>query len=283
MKIIRKITGIQLWRMCISSKVSIGLVATMGALHKGHMALLDRAKKENDIVVASIFVNPRQFGPQEDFKNYPRTWRKDCRKLRQKAIQILFAPDQNSMYPSHYATEVSIRGLSEVLCGDLAHRGPGHFKGVATVVSKLFNLIRPQKAYFGLKDYQQMRVIEQMNQDLNLGVKIVRCPTVRESDGLAISTRNQYLSPSHRVLAPGLYRALQYGRKLLISSRKLKPPNVRRKIKTVLDSIPHTKVEYVELVDPQTLKRAVPGQRPVLIASAIRLGSTRLIDNMLVS
>jgi pantoate--beta-alanine ligase len=255
----------------------------MGALHDGHLELVARSIRENDRTVVSIFVNPTQFGPKEDFKKYPRPMRRDTALLRKAGVDLLFAPSPIIMYPPGDSTRIRVYGLTDTLCGSPTSRGPEHFVGVATVVAKLFNMVRPDKAYFGLKDFQQVRVIEQMNQDLQLGVRIVRCPTVREADGLARSSRNAYLTPVERRLAPRLYAALQAGRKLLTSHPRMNPELVRRRIRSLLDSIPQSKLDYLELVDPETLKRIHSNSGPVLIAAALKIGTTRLIDNILVS
>jgi pantoate--beta-alanine ligase len=186
------------------------------------------------------------------------------------------------MFPSHDATRVSVSGLTNTLCGAPEFRGPSHFIGVATVVAKLFNLVRPTRAYFGCKDFQQVRVIEQMNQDLELGVHVVRCPTVREADGLALSSRNAYLSSQGRTIAPQLYQSLQYGRKLLTSHSKMRPNELCRKVKTSLASVRKFKIDYIELVDPKTLERLNFPHRPALLAACVWLGQTRLIDNILI-
>ncbi len=254
----------------------------MGALHFAHLSLVKRAKHENDITVASIFVNPTQFGPKEDFNRYPRPFENDRRMLTRERVDVLFAPSKEQMYGNMPLTEVSVKTITDTLCGAPSARGPQHFVGVATVVAKLFNIVRPTRAYFGMKDFQQIRVIEQMNDDLNMGVSIVRCPTVREPDGLAMSSRNAYLSPAERAQAPRLYQALQAGRKLLRSRSRMSPRAVCHKVKSILVSHPSFKIDYIELVDPVTLKRRTESKRPVLLAAAVFLGRTRLIDNILV-
>lgn len=254
----------------------------MGALHAGHARLLHQSLRENKITVATLFVNPLQFGPKEDYKRYPCSFENDVRFLRKMGVQILFAPTRQTMYPEGYATNVEVQGLTETLCGSPRSRGPAHFIGVATVVSKLFNLARPTRAYFGMKDFQQLRVIERLNDDLNFGIKIIRCPTVREADGLAVSSRNAYLSPSERASAPLIYRTLQYGRKLLRSHPRNQPKWLRTQLKARLRKIPHTRVDYIELVDPRTLQPASSLRRAVLIAAAVQFRHARLIDNVLV-
>lgn len=283
MKILRTVEQCQRWRASLPPKKSVGFVPTMGALHAGHLSLVERAHRENDIVVASIFVNPTQFGPKEDFARYPRPFAKDLRLLAKCHTSIVFAPTPKSMYAPDYSTSVSVSKLTDTLCGDPRSRGPAHFVGVATVVAKLFNAVRPTRAYFGMKDYQQVRVIEQMNQDLNFGIKIVRCQTFREKDGLAMSSRNAYLSPHERAVAPALYAALQQGRKLLTSKPSMTASAARHQIERSLSNRPDFKIEYIELVNPVSLERMNRIKLPVLVAVAARLGKTRLIDNILVS
>lgn len=255
----------------------------MGALHAGHLSLVKKSVSENKITVVSLFVNPIQFGPKEDFKRYPRPWREDRRMLAKQGVAILFSPEPSAMYFQDHSTRVEVQNMTDSLCGSPHSRGPGHFVGVATVAAKLFNLVRPTSAYFGMKDFQQMRVIETMNRDLNFGIRIVRCPTVREKDGLALSSRNQYLSECERRLAPRLYLALQYGRKLLTSHARMSPQAVSQKVQGALTSTPEFKIDYIEVVDPETLKRPTSFKRPLLLAAAIWLGKTRLIDNILIN
>jgi pantoate--beta-alanine ligase len=283
MKIHKTPQALATWRRGVPLNKTIGFVPTMGALHAAHLALVKRAKKENDIVVVSIFVNPLQFGPKEDFKKYPRPWANDLKLLKTERVQILFAPDRNSMYASEDVTRVTVLGLTDTLCGAPTSRGPAHFTGVSTVVAKLFNVVRPTRAYFGLKDFQQVRIIEQMTNDLNMDIKIVRCPTVREADGLAMSSRNAYLNQHERALAPRIYAALQQGRKLLRFASPMNSAHVSRKVRAILSKTPEFRVEYVEAVDPVTLQPAQGRNRPVLLAAAVRLNKTRLIDNILVN
>lgn len=254
----------------------------MGALHTAHLSLVEKSKRQNRLTVASVFVNPTQFGPKEDFSKYPRPFRNDVRLLKSKGVDVLFAPTPQEMYRPPVFTEVHVKGLTGTLCGAPTSRGPQHFVGVATVVAKLFNLVRPTKAYFGLKDFQQVRVIEQMTQDLNLGVRVVRCPTLREKDGLAMSSRNTYLTPSERQQAPRLYRALQHGRKLLRSQPQMSPNAVCGQLEKLLKAHPAFKIDYIEMVDSVTLRRLKKPQRSALLAAAVFLGKTRLIDNILI-
>lgn len=254
----------------------------MGALHAGHLSLVTRSVRENDRTIASVFVNPTQFGPTEDFSRYPRPFARDRRMLIDAGVDALFAPPPAVMYPEGFETTVTVAGLTDTLCGAPSSRGPAHFAGVATVVAKLFGIVRPDRAYFGLKDFQQVRVIEQMTADLNLGVRVVRCPTVREADGLAMSSRNAYLSVEDRVLAPRLHVSLQQGVKLLLSKRNMSPTTVTGAVKNALASTKRIEIEYVELVHPISLQTLTVARRPALLAAAVRIGQTRLIDNVLV-
>jgi pantoate--beta-alanine ligase len=282
MKVLRTPAAVAAWRKSAGRK-SIGFVPTMGALHQGHLSLVKRSVRENDLTIASVFVNPTQFGPKEDFKLYPRPFLRDRRLLASSGVDALFAPSPAVMYPGGFATTVTVSGLTETLCGAPTSRGPGHFSGVATVVAKLFGIVRADRAYFGLKDFQQVRVIEKMTEDLNLGVKIIRCPTVREPDGLAMSSRNAYLRPSERALAPRLYLSLQRGVKLLSSPRLMSSQSLIGAVRKELASSPDIQIEYIELVHPDSLQKLTRARRPALLAAAVRIGKTRLIDNILVS
>ncbi len=254
----------------------------MGALHAAHLSLVKRSKRENDFTVVSIFVNPTQFGPKEDFSKYPRPFQADKKMLTRLGIDVLFHPTPHEMYPNGNSTRVRVSNLTDTLCGSPTSRGPEHFVGVATVVAKLFNIVRPTRAYFGMKDFQQVRVIEQMNEDLDLGVRIVRCPTMREPDGLAMSSRNLYLSVSERAQAPRLYRALQLGAKLLTSRARMGPRAVVTKLHELLSAPPAFRIDYIELVDAGTLTRLTSVKRPAVLAAAVFLGLTRLIDNIVI-
>jgi len=257
---------------------TIGFVPTMGALHEGHLSLVRRAKEENDISVVSIFVNPLQFGQSEDFATYPRDIEGDMIKLRAEGIDILFLPDHSSIYPDGFSTYVYVEGLSERLCG--AFR-PGHFRGVATIVTKLLNIVRPSRAYFGQKDYQQSVIIKRLVKDLNMPLEIVVSPTIREPDGLAMSSRNLYLSEEERIAAPVLYRALSKAEEAIKSGiRDL--PSMKRSIYETLRAEPLVKgIDYASLHDPQSLEELTEIGDSVLIAGRIKIGSTTLIDNIL--
>ncbi len=256
--------------------LTIAFVPTMGFLHEGHLALVRKAKELGDRVVVSIFVNPIQFGPKEDFKEYPRDLERDLKLLEKEGVDLVFVPEAEEMYPPDFQTYVEVKELSQGLCG--AFR-PGHFKGVCTVVLKLFNIVQPDVAVFGEKDYQQLQIIRQMVKDLNLDVKVIGHPTVRERDGLAMSSRNIYLSPEERESALSLYQALCLARELVKEGEK-DPEVIKNKIREFIESRPFTKVQYVEIVDPETLKPLKKIEGPALCALSVFVGKARLIDNM---
>ncbi len=255
---------------------SIGLVPTMGALHRGHAALLDAARRENDFVVVSIFVNPIQFDRKEDLEKYPRTLEEDLRICGAHGVDLVFAPSAADLYPREQLTFVESPQLSTHLCG--AHR-PGHFRGVATVVLKLFNIVQPGRAYFGEKDAQQLAIVRRIVDDLNVPVKIVPVATVRESDGLALSSRNKHLTSRQREIAPVLSGALQTAaRSIACGEREVRA--IREAALQTFAAYPEARVEYFEFVDPNTLQPVNRIEGPVLIAAVIWLGATRLIDNI---
>ncbi len=258
----------------------IGFVPTMGALHDGHLSLVKRSREENDITVASIFVNPTQFGPNEDFQQYPRDMDGDSEKLRREGVDILFLPDTGNMYQEGYLTHIEVEKLSDKMCG--AFR-PGHFRGVATVVAKLFNVVKPTRAYFGQKDYQQTVVIKRMVSDLNMDIDVVVCPTIREKDGLAMSSRNAYLDKGQREAATVIYRCLQETSDLIksgiIGIQDVKASMLERLLREPAVSA----IEYAGVYDPATLDEPVELKEDILLAVALRIGNTRLIDNMLVT
>jgi pantoate--beta-alanine ligase len=257
------------------------LVPTMGALHAGHLALVDRAKKlagRKGSTVVTIFVNPTQFGPQEDYRKYPRPFKRDCLLLLKQGCDMVFAPTPANMFRSDASIDVVESRLATVMCGVSR---PGHFAGVCTVVTKLFHLVQPDIAIFGEKDFQQLAVLRRMVRDLNFPVRIVGHPIVREPDGLALSSRNVYLSPEERQQAPLIQQALRDGQKKLATrsvSRRALEDLIRRRIER--GSL--AKVDYVAVVDPQTLQAKEPKELPVLLAAAVFFGPTRLIDNILV-
>jgi pantoate--beta-alanine ligase len=280
MKIIKSITEMQSWALRARPQGgSLGFVPTMGALHHGHGALVQRARRENDAVIVSIFVNPLQFGPKEDFKKYPRTLARDLALLKKEKVDIVFVPSAQEMYPEGGSTTIRVPSLDGILEG--AAR-PGHFQGVATVVAKLFHIVQPTRAYFGEKDFQQVRVIDRMIKDLNMPVHLVACPTVREPDGLASSSRNRYLSPREREEAVKIYQALFLGRELVAEKIMKKPAQLMKRLNQVFSKIPKCKVDYMAIVDPETLEPMKIIRRPALLAAAVRIGKTRLIDNIVI-
>jgi pantoate--beta-alanine ligase len=263
-------------RKALESAELIGLVPTMGALHAGHENLIEMARRECRTVVVSIFVNPIQFGPSEDYSRYPRALEQDLEACARRGADLVFAPPVEEVYPLPQLTFVEVTRISEHLCGKFR---PGHFRGVATVVLKLLNIVQPQKAYFGEKDMQQLQVIRRMVLDLNLPVTIVGVPTVREADGLALSSRNQYLSGEERRAAPALYQALQAAvRGIREGERDV--TKARTAALEILEEQPLIRVEYLEIVDPDELAPVSTIGRSVRIAAAIWIGRTRLIDNV---
>lgn len=260
-----------------TSGASIGFVPTMGALHAGHAALLRRARGENDFVVASIFVNPLQFDRKADLDTYPRTMSADLDTCTACGTDLVFAPGVTDLYPAEQLTFVDVPALSENLCG--ASR-PGHFRGVATVVLKLFNIVQANRAYFGEKDAQQLAVIRRMVRDLNVPVEVVPVATVRESDGLALSSRNKHLTATQRKDAPVLSRALRTALQLFDSGEK-SVAEVTARVLPMFSEVPECRLEYFDVVDPATLKPLEHAENSVLIIGAIWMGTTRLIDNML--
>jgi pantoate--beta-alanine ligase len=256
----------------------VGLVPTMGALHDGHLSLIERARQECSSVVASIFVNPTQFGPAEDFAKYPRAVQTDIEKLSSAGLRCVFVPEAGEIYPQNYATYVNVEGLSDRLEGRIR---PGHFRGVSTIVLKLLQIVQPQFAYFGRKDAQQARVISQMATDLNLDVEIVVCPILREADGLAMSSRNAYLNAADRQAATALHRALQAAQQEVKKGTR-DALELQSAMRRVLDKEPRTKLDYAEIVDAQTFQPIAFMNRTSYVLLAARFGETRLLDNMLV-
>lgn len=259
---------------------TVGFVPTMGALHEGHLALFRRARTECDVVVVSIFVNPTQFGPGEDFHTYPRDLNRDLQMASNEEVDALFHPSVEEMYPAGFQTWVEVPELAGTLEGSIR---PGHFRGVATVVTKLLNIVQPDVAFFGQKDYQQFLVIDRMARDLNLTCRIAMVPTVREPDGLAMSSRNAYLSPEERRAAVVLFRALQRAEEL-VQSGVTQAEAVSRQLELLIDAEPLATREYVALVHPETLQPVNSLATGVtLVALAARIGRTRLIDNALIA
>jgi pantoate--beta-alanine ligase len=255
----------------------LGLVPTMGALHEGHLSLVRAAKARCDSVAVSLFVNPTQFGPNEDFSKYPRTFERDCELLLKEAVDLLFAPTADEMYPAGADTYVSVAGLSEKLCGNSR---PGHFRGVTTIVAKLFHIVQPDIAFFGQKDAAQLSIIRRMVRDLNMPIEIVGCPIVREPDGLAMSSRNAYLDQQQRKSALVLHRSLLRVQGLFLAGERQAAKLIEAG-KEVFAPDPSVRLDYLEIVDPETLEPSDLVAAPALVAVAGFLGRTRLIDNIL--
>lgn len=275
MEVVRTIASLRLARPRLEEPV--GLAPTMGYLHAGHLALAQRARVECASVVATIFVNPTQFGPSEDLASYPRDLERDKALLEAAGVDLVFIPEAAEIYPPGFQTYVQVEQLSQLLEGA---RRPGHFKGVATVVAKLFNLVQPQRAYFGQKDAQQVRVIQQMVEDLNFPLEIVVCATVREPDGLAMSSRNSYLTPAQRAAAPVLFRSLQAVEEAYRAGQR-DAEGLRRRALENLAAEPLAEVDYVSIADARTLVEVDHVDGPVLVSMAVRIGRARLIDNIL--
>jgi pantoate--beta-alanine ligase len=276
MKTVATIPEVREWRR--GARGSVGLVPTMGYLHAGHVSLVERARRENDSVAASLFVNPTQFGPTEDLARYPRDLERDTRLLEAAGCDLLFAPFALEMYPSGFETAVDVGTVAATLEGA---RRPGHFKGVATVVLKLFNIVQPDRAYFGQKDAQQLAVIRKMARDLDLPVEIRACPTLREADGLAMSSRNIYLDADDRRAAPALYRALAAARDRW-SAGERDAEALRQAMRAVLAAEPRIVIDYVSVADPETCRELERTFGPALLSLAATVGKARLIDNVVV-
>ncbi len=275
MKEIRTVAEMRALRDRLTGRM--GLVPTMGFLHEGHLSLVRRARAEKDVVVVSIFVNPTQFGPREDFAAYPRDLKRDADLLQREATDILFVPSAEEIYPQGFNTWVKVDGVTQRLEG--ASR-PGHFQGVATVVAKLFNIVRPTCAYFGQKDAQQAIVIRKMVADLNMNVEVAVLPTVREGEGLAMSSRNNYLNPEERRSATILFKALSLVRERYEQGER-DADHLRREMTTLIQGNPFAVIDYVSIADRQTLEELSSLDRPALVSLAVRIGKTRLIDNIL--
>lgn len=269
-------------------QIKVALVPTMGYLHEGHASLLRKARAENDLVVLSIFVNPIQFGPNEDFERYPRDPEKDRALAEREGVDFVFLPTVEEMYPEPTRTHIKVDGLTDVLCG--ASR-PGHFDGVTTVVGKLFHIVQPDRAYFGQKDAQQVAVITRMVEDLNFDIEVIPCPIVREADGLALSSRNVYLSPEERQAALVLSRSLEDARAKAEGQTPVTAGELREEIPEKISAEPLANIDYVEVSDFPELSPlaedervdAAGRQKGVLIAVAVKFGTTRLIDNVILT
>ncbi len=255
----------------------IGLVPTMGYFHEGHLSLIREARKKCDALIVSIFVNPTQFGPGEDYERYPRDLRKDEAAAEKEKVDFIFSPSVPEMYPSGYSTFVEVEDLGKVMCGK---NRPTHFRGVTTVVAKLFNLIQPDIAYFGQKDAQQAVIIKKMVSDLNMGVGIHVCPIVREEDGIAMSSRNTYLNEEERKTATVLHRALLKAKDVIIKGKK-NADEIREEITRMIESEKLARIDYIAIVDSENLQEIHSVEKELLIAIAVWIGKTRLIDNMI--
>ncbi|MHB0998011.1 MAG: pantoate--beta-alanine ligase [Armatimonadota bacterium] len=262
-----------------SDNKSIGLVPTMGYFHEGHLSLMRRACEDNDIVAVSLFVNPIQFGPAEDLRSYPRDLQRDADMAESIGVDFIFNPAPEEMYSDVFNTYVEVLGLTESLCG--ASR-PGHFRGVATVVMKLFNIVQPDKAYFGQKDYQQLRVIERMVDDLNVPVEIIGMPTYREPDGLAMSSRNIYLNSDERKAALIINKSLSYAQTLL-NQNVSSVDELGRRVVEFISTEPLAQIDYIQIVDANSLQSIDKIDNKALLAMAVKIGKTRLIDNAILT
>jgi pantoate--beta-alanine ligase len=274
MRVIHTVAGMRAARAVVGD---LGLVPTMGYLHAGHLSLVARAKAECAAVAASIFVNPTQFGPNEDLSRYPRDLPRDLGLLEAAGVDMVFAPEPAEMYPPGFETAILVGGVTEVLEGAVR---PGHFAGVATVVAKLFNIVQPTRAYFGQKDAQQSVVINKLVRDLDLPVEVVVAPTVREADGLALSSRNSYLTPEQRAAAPAIFRALSETQRRFDAGER-DAEALRQALREVLASEAALQIDYISIADPLTLHELATIERQGLASLAVRLGATRLIDNLL--
>ncbi|HPB59323.1 MAG TPA: pantoate--beta-alanine ligase [Candidatus Saccharicenans sp.] len=277
MEVISKVAELQerikRWKQ---AGLTIGFVPTMGYLHEGHLSLVREAKKRNDRAAVSIFVNPKQFGPAEDYNVYPRDFNRDAALLEKEGVDLIFYPAVEEMYPAGYKTYVEVEDLENRLCG---RSRPGHFRGVCTVVLKLFNLIQPDEAYFGWKDAQQVIILKKMVEDLNLPVKIRPMPLIREKDGLALSSRNIYLNPQERQASVVLYRSLELAEEIIKNGER-QAARIRQQMVNLISAEPLARIDYVEIVDPQTLEPLVTIDGDALVAVAVYFGRTRLIDNL---
>jgi len=277
MEIIASPTDMQRWSEDARRRgATIAFVPTMGFLHEGHLTLMREGRRRASLLASSLFVNPTQFGPNEDFSRYPRNFERDCELMETVPVDVLFAPEPDVMYPAGSQTWVEATDITQGLCG--AHR-PGHFRGVTTVVAKLFNVVKPHIALFGEKDFQQLRSIQRMVADLNFDLEIVPVPTVRERDGLAMSSRNAYLSPEERERALALSRALEAASESFRAGA-CTPIQLACAARAVLERTKGLEIEYIEAVDAESLQRVERNDRPIVVAIAARVGKTRLIDNM---
>ena len=274
MEVVKTIPELRALRQKLNG--TVGFVPTMGHLHEGHLALVKQARIENSAVIVSIYVNPPQFSLSEDFAGYPRDFNRDLELLRREVVDIIFAPYDYEMYPPGFSSWIDVEEVTGRLEGTSR---PGHFRGVATIVTKLFNIIQPSRAYFGQKDAQQVAVVKRIVADLNMGVEIVVVPTVRESDGLAMSSRNIYLSPGERQAAAILFQALMLARQLWQDGEK-KVDKICRQMTSLIQKEPLAQIDYLSIADAETLEELKSIDRPALAVLAVKIGKTRLIDNM---
>lgn len=277
MIVVEKIIEMKKISESVRKEKRVGFVPTMGFLHDGHLSLIRKSKEMTDFTVVSIFVNPTQFGPNEDYERYPRDIARDKALLEKEGIDVLFFPKVEEMYPKGYKTFIRVIQMEDYLCGRVRK---GHFQGVATVVTKLFNIVKPHLAFFGMKDYQQLKIIETMVRDLNMDVEIVPCPTVREEDGLAMSSRNSYLKPEERKKATNIYKALMRGREIFLNGER-DSAKILEEVKGSLSKVEGLEIEYVSVVHPETLEDVERITDSAVLATAVRIGSTRLIDNVI--
>ena len=275
MKVIETINEMQVLRLKL--KEPIGFVPTMGYLHEGHLSLVKKARFENKTVVVSIYVNPAQFGPKEDLSKYPRDLDRDLAMLEKEGADMVFFPSDKEMYPAGYDTWVTVDSPTKPLEGNSR---PNHFRGVTTIVTKLFNIVQPTNAYFGQKDAQQALVIKKMAKDLDMNLNVVVCPTVREPDGLAMSSRNIYLNPEERKAAPVLYQSLLLAKDLFVIGERNAAAILEQMIK-LIQKEPLAKIDYISIADPETLAELKAIDKSALVSMAVRFGNTRLIDNLI--
>jgi len=277
MQILRTLSDLRQWRAAVPAGRTVGFIPTMGALHAGHMELIERGRKENDLAVVSIFVNPLQFGPTEDFTLYPRPFESDRELCERAGVDAVFAPEAGEFYAKDHATYCEVEGFDRFLCG--ASR-PGHFRGVCTVVLKLFNLVQPHRAYFGKKDIQQALILRKMVTDLSLNLEMILVDTVREASGLALSSRNVYLSEGEKDRAVALFRALSKARALYLDGEK-NAEKLKGILKAEIETSDPTRIDYVEIVSQARLDPVLSLEEPFVMAVAVFYGKTRLIDNFL--
>lgn len=254
---------------------NVGFVPTMGALHLGHVSLIKKSVLQNDITVVSVYVNPIQFGPNEDYEKYPRPIEKDIKVCQDNKVDFLFLPTNETLYNKNFSTYIYNNNVSKIMCGITR---PTHFQGVCTIVAKLFNIVMPQRAYFGLKDYQQYIIIKQMVEDLNFDIEIIGCPIVREESGIAMSSRNTYLSKEEKVQATGIYKSLCLAKQLFCEGKEIE--DIKQVVEENILKIPNSKIDYIEIRNSKNLQEVTDSDKNIVIAVAVKVGNVRLIDNM---